>query len=202
MPKLCLSWINIFFYSLSSVIQNHCPPPRIAKIPLVIYLIVLSLNTAEAQTNESIDSGSYVINMGIVPQTVKNGLRPYGLVYELIHTHGIPIKWVINPNKGKDGIDFSHNGINYRGGPFIIPALYRSAAVNSAISKWNSRGVVGAETVSDIIVPVYSNLNYFVIWTLDKKNGKIAEKYFKNAKIPQSAYNWLDPSNLSFNIFS
>lgn len=198
LPKLCLSRINILTDSLSSANKNHSHFfQRISKIPLLICLIALGLNNATAQTNESIDSGSYVINMGIVPQTISNGLKPYGLVYELIHTHGIPVKWVINPAKLKDGIDFSHNGIDYKGGPFIIPAIYRSAAVNAAIATWNAKGVVGAETVSDIVVPVFSTLNYFVIWTLDEQNGKIAEEYFVNAEIPESAYNWLDPSELS-----
>ncbi|MBT8220352.1 MAG: hypothetical protein KJP00_11025, partial [Bacteroidia bacterium] len=168
-----------------------------ARIALIFLSIFSASNTLSAQTNEPIDSGSYIINMGVVPQTIENGLKPYGLVYDLIHTHGIQIKWVINPTKGKDGIDFSHDGTDYRGGPFIVPALYRSAAVDATIAAWNAKGVVGAETVSEIVVPVYSNLNYFVIWTLDELNGKIAEDYFANAEIPETAYNWLDPLELS-----
>ncbi|MEO6189253.1 MAG: hypothetical protein ABIO44_01735, partial [Saprospiraceae bacterium] len=87
---------------------------------------------------EPIPSGSYVINMGILPQTVNNGLRPYGMVYDLVKNYMVPVKWVINSSKVKDGIDFSHNGIDYKGGPFIIPAPYRTAAVNARITYWTS----------------------------------------------------------------
>jgi len=99
----------------------------------------------------NIPTGSFIINMGVVPQTIANGLKPYGLLFDLINTHGIPVEWAVNPAKNFDGIDFSHNGINYSGGAFIVKAEFRSAAVNSTINSWLAQGVIGNTTVSDFI---------------------------------------------------
>lgn len=94
-------------------------------------------NFCFAQT-ETFDAGAYIVNMGITPQTEKNALKPYGMIYDLIKNHKVMVKWCINPAKAKDGNDFSHNGVNYKGGPFIIPAEYRSSAVNARINYWKS----------------------------------------------------------------
>ena len=131
------------------------------------------------------------------PQTINNGLKPYGLVYDLIKNHYVPIKWVINTSKLKDSSDFTHNGIAYRGGSFIIPAAYRTAAVNARITYWQSLGVVGATTTSPVTVPVYATFRTTPVWTLDDQNGAIAEDYLIAAGIPTSAYNWLAPSQLA-----
>ena len=60
--------------------------------------------------NQTIPAGSKIIDMGVTPQTVANGLKPYGLVYDLVKNYKVPVKWIINSGKVKDGIDFSHNG--------------------------------------------------------------------------------------------
>ncbi|MEZ5010108.1 MAG: hypothetical protein R2753_18305 [Chitinophagales bacterium] len=150
----------------------------------------------KAQTNETMASGSYIINMGVVPQTKANALKPYGLIYALTTELKVPVKWIINPNKSKDGTDFTYNGYNYKGGPFIIEARYRNASVDSMISSWNSLGVVGTTTTTSLIVPVATTINYFMGWTLDQDNGQIAEEYLINAGFPSSAYNWLTPAEL------
>ena len=150
-------------------------------------------------STDTIKTGSYIINMGVVPQTIGNGLKPYGLVYELLKNHHIPVKWVINPTKSKDGIDLIHNGITYRGGAFIIDASHRTAAINAIISSWEAKGVVGNTTVSDFVVDVAKKLNYGPNWTLDKTNGHLALSYFANAGIPSSAHGdsvWKHPSEL------
>ena len=36
---------------------------------------------------ETLSTGSYIINMGVVPQTEANGLKPYGLVYDLLKNY-------------------------------------------------------------------------------------------------------------------
>ncbi|HZV44497.1 MAG TPA: hypothetical protein VFF90_08460, partial [Saprospiraceae bacterium] len=154
---------------------------------------------------ETIPAGSFLINMGVMPQTIGNGLKPYGLVYDLVKNYGVPIKWVINPAKVKDGIDFSHNGIDYRGGTFIIPAPYRTAAVNSRITTYQGMGVIGATTVSNFDIPTGNITNVFFApnWTLDQQNGSLAVPYFINAGIPSSAYggssssNWKIPAALT-----
>ncbi|MGB3076328.1 MAG: hypothetical protein WBB36_13440, partial [Chitinophagales bacterium] len=71
--------------------------------------------------NETIEAHSLIINMGVVPQTTNNALKPYGLVYQLLNTYGVPIKWVINPSKTWQANDFSYNGKSYKAGCFIIP---------------------------------------------------------------------------------
>ena len=64
--------------------------------------------------------GTYIIDMGRSPQTVANGLKPYGLVDDLVRNHLVPVYWAIRPGKLKDGVDFNADGKDYRGGPFII----------------------------------------------------------------------------------
>lgn len=169
---------------------------------LALVCMLLAGARLNAQT-ETFSTGSYIVNMGITPQTVGNGLKPYGLVYDLLKNYQVPVKWVINQSKVKDGPDFTHNGITYRGGPFIIPAEYRTAAVNARITFWQGQGVQGATTVAPITVPVYATLFFAPKWTLDKQNGAIAVDFFTNAGIPATAYggsssnNWKLPSQLN-----
>jgi hypothetical protein len=162
----------------------------------ILVCLLVAGYQVQAQTTRTIPTGSFVVNMGVSPQTVGNGLKPYGLVYDLVKNYNVPIYWVINPSKGKDGIDFSHNGVDYKGGPFIIPVEYRSTAVNDRITFWQSQGVVGANTVSSISVPVAETITAAPNWTLDQKNGSIAAGYFTNAGIPSSSYNFKDPALL------
>ncbi len=151
---------------------------------------------------ENIPTGSFIINMGKSPQTFQNGLRPYGLIYDLLKNYNVPVKWVINPTKSKDGADFVHNGITYSGGTFIILQDYRTAAINTVITTWQSKGVVGATSVSNFSVEVFMTLLFAPNWTMDKDNGDIAVSYFDNAQIPSSAYggslssSWKTPAQL------
>lgn len=167
---------------------------------LSLSLAVAGLN---AQTNETMPTGSFIINMGVVPQTIGNGLKPYGLIYDLTKNYMVPVKWVINSAKAKDGTDFSYGGTDFKGGTFIIPAEYRSAAVNTAIASWQAQGVVGVTTTSPITVPVYATLRVAQRWTLDKQNGSIAAKFFVNAGIPSTAHGgsskngWTEPADLT-----
>jgi len=153
-------------------------------------LLFLFFNMSNAQTNTTIPSGSFIINMGVVPQTVGNALKPYGMIYDLISNQQVPIKWVIASGKVKDGVDFNYNGIDYKGGPFIITADYRSAAVNARISYWQTQGVIGTTTTAPIDVPVAMTLNVASVprWTMDLLNGSVAVPYFTNAGIPPTAY--------------
>jgi hypothetical protein len=175
-------------------------------ISMVTMLLVLgNMVQAQTPTNMTFPAGSFIINMGVSPQTINNGLRPYGLVYQLLALN-CPVHWVINQTKDKDGIDFSHNGVDYKGGTFIVEAKYRTSSVNAIIATWtNPSGthkVVGANTVSPVTVPVYLTFNNVPSWTLDKKNGSIAVTFFNNAGIPSTAYGgtsstlWKDPAEL------
>lgn len=175
---------------------------KICLLALGCIFQVVSASYAQT-TNQVFATGSYIINMGAVPQTFSNGLRPYGFVYELLNTYKVPVAWVINPAKTKDGVDFTHNSVQYRGGAFIIPAEFRTTAVNNAIALWQSRGVLGASTIAEITLPVYKTLRFAPRWTLDKSKGSIAAAYFTNASIPPAAFGgfssngWKNPSQLA-----
>jgi hypothetical protein len=173
---------------------------RAMKKYILLIFTLLALSVLSAQT-ETLPSGSFIINMGATnPNTVANGLKPYGLVYDLIRNHSVPIKWVIGAGKVKDGVDFTYNGVQYKGGTFIIPAQYRTAAVNAKITSWQGLGVVGTTTTSALTVNVTQTLTAAPRWTLDATNGAIAEKYMVNAGITNTAfpgaYNWLSPQAL------
>jgi len=146
---------------------------------------------------ETIPAGSFIVDMGIVPQTVGNALKPYGMIYDLINNYGVPIKWVIEPTKGKDGIDFTYNSRDFKGGPFIVTEPYRNATIDSRIAFWQTQGVVGITSTSPIDVPVAATLVVASIprWTMDKQNGSIATGFFANAGIPPSAYGGIDKAN-------
>ena len=164
--------------------------------PLSIILFLCSFFQASA-ANETLTTGAFIINMGVVPQTIANGLKPYGMLYDLVKNYGVPIKWVINPTKLKDGIDFTYNAVDYKGGTFIVPSEYRSAAINARITYWQSQGVVGVTTTTAVTVPVYTTIQVMPVWTLDAANGSIAQAYLTNAGIPATAYNFLTPAQLT-----
>src|SRR6185436_18575980 len=82
-----------------------------------------------SEGNVTLSSGSFIINTGVTPQTYNNGLKPYGMIYDLIVNYGVEIKWVINESKAKDGTDFTYSGTAYKGGPFVIRAEDITAAV-------------------------------------------------------------------------
>lgn len=159
---------------------------------LLLLCMLAGIVRSYAQT-ETFPSGSYIINMGITPQTQSNGLRPYGLIYDLLKNDKIPVKWVISQTKGIDGIDFSFQGVDFRGGTFIIPAAFRNASVNGKISSY---GVSGITTTSPLTVNVTYTLKSAPRWTLDDQNGSIATGFFSQAGIPSSAYNFKDPQSL------
>jgi hypothetical protein len=173
--------------------MNKCILIRGLLFPTLLFL--LSFSRASA-ANETLTTGAFIINMGVLPQSIANGLKPYGLIYDLIKNYNVPIKWVINPAKLKDGIDFTYNGIDYTGGTFIIPAEYRSATVNARIAFWQTQGVIGVTTTAPVTVPVYTSIQVAPVWVLDAQNGSIAQGYLTNAGIPATAYSFRTPAQL------
>lgn len=166
------------------------------KVAFIGWMLVSHLTNLQAQTNETMSAGAYIVNMGVTPQNAGNGLKPYGLVYDLLKNYNVPIRWVISGTKAKDGTDFTYNGVDYKGGPFIIPAEFRTSAVNARITFWQGQGVQGVTTTSPITVPVYTILYVVPKWTLDAQNGAIAQKFFTNAGIPASSYDSKSPAAL------
>ncbi|MBK9732545.1 MAG: tandem-95 repeat protein [Chitinophagaceae bacterium] len=147
--------------------------------------------------NETIEAHSLIINMGVVPQTTNNALKPYGLVYQLLNTYGVPIKWVINPSKTWQANDFSYNGKSYKAGCFIIPNEFRTPSVNALINTFKSQGVVIDSFTTSATVPVYTTLTAVPRWTLDAQNGAIAVDWMNAAGIPSNAYNFNAPGTLT-----
>lgn len=144
---------------------------------------------------EVIAKGSYAINMGLTPQTHANALKPYGFLYDLLLEFPVEIKWVINPKKQKDGIDFVLGEEVFRSGSFVIPVSYITEPLKQRIENWEQRGVVGTYFEEDQELPVFTNLSVAPKWTLDKQNGSIALAYFRAAGIPGSAHGGYDSNN-------
>ncbi len=168
-----------------------------------IFSVVLQMGSVkEVSANagdETINPGSFIVNMGVTPQTGSNALKPYGMVYDLINNYNVPVKWVIKPSKTKDGTDFSYNSVNYKGGSFIIPAEFLSATVSNRITYWQSQGVIGVYSNSVVTLPVYTTLTNFPLVMIDSlsSNQDIIETYYSNAGIPSSAYSIGSPSGLT-----
>ena len=169
---------------------------NLLKVAIFFFAVCLFASNKAAAQVETIPAGSRIINMGITPQTVANGLKPYGLVYALLKAN-IPIKWVINPNKLKDGIDFSHNGVDYRGSAFIVPASYLSPGIISIINTWTAKGVVVNTSASAVSVYVYATIKTAPFWVMDAQNGDIAVGFMQAAEIPATAYIFKEPSQLA-----
>jgi len=155
---------------------------------LYLFIILCSFSTSSRGAIEKIPAGSFIINMGVVPQTYANGIKPWGMIHDLVKNYRVQFRWVINPAKLKDGIDFSHNGVDYKGGTFIIHAKYRNATTNAVIAAWQVQGVVGVTTVSELNVDVTYNLKYSPRWTFDFQNGDIAQSFLTEAGIPIGGY--------------
>ncbi len=169
---------------------------------LFVFFLFFSVSI-NAQTTKTIKAGSFIVDMGVLPQTIGNGLKPYGMIYDLMKNYQVPILWSINPSKAKDGVDFSIGSKNYSGGPFIIEKDFITTDVAARIAYWQTQGVNGVTTVAPLTVPVGTTLYKAPNWTLDKQNGLVAIPYFTNAGIPSTAYGgatsatWKNPADLS-----
>ena len=178
-------------YILTIPISNH--KKAILFSLLFIYTIILNAQT------KTIPIGSVIINMGIVPQTYGNALKPYGLVYNFLTIQKVPVIWSINPSKIKDGVDFSVDGIDFKGGPFIIEKEFAIVPnVQAAIAIFEAQGVIVHTTLSEVTVPVYQEMYENPNWVLDTDNGSVAESYISNAGIPSSAYRTSLPTSLNY----
>jgi uncharacterized repeat protein (TIGR01451 family) len=154
---------------------------------MLIGLLTLTLFSLPAfAADEIFAPGAYIVDMGQPTQTVANGLKPYGLVYELVVKQGIPVKWAISATKSRGGVDFTANGKSYQGSAFIIPAELASQAA-STIATWKAQGVVvDGLTTSSFTAPIYATIDNFPNAVLDLQNGSIAQAYYTNAGIPAS----------------
>src|SRR5437868_3578517 len=182
----------------------HDPNMKKLILPVSSLLVCLLLggNLAFGQNpttwgNQTIPAGSKIIDMGVTPQTIANGLIPYGMVYDLLKNYNVPILWAIKPNKLKDASDFTQDGVTYYGGPFIIKAGYLTTAVNTAITSWVNQGVVVRTTTTAGSIPIFAELNQAPVWVINTDNNPIPVSFFADANIPSSAYAVRDPTTLT-----
>lgn len=142
-----------------------------------------------ATASTSFGPGAYVIDMGQATQTIENGLKPYGLVYQLIITEGIPVQWAIDPAKSKDGADFTAGGKSYKGGSFIIAGDRVTAKVLEQLKTWKAKGVVvDGPLKAGFSAPIQKDLTSWPRAILDEQNDKLVVPFYNNAEIPVSSY--------------
>lgn len=146
-----------------------------------------SAATAPAKT---FAPGAYVIDMGQEPQTVENGLKPYGLVYQLIVTEGIPVEWAIAAGKQKDAADFTADGKTYRAGSFIIAGERATQRVQNLFRTWSARGVViDGPLAAGFEAPIHKQLTSWPRAILDAQTAQqLVVPFYANAEVPTSSY--------------
>ncbi|MDD3877680.1 MAG: Ig-like domain-containing protein [Bacteroidales bacterium] len=185
------------------ILAKNTKPRGIGFVKNIFLFIICSFLLTPvvfSQTAVTFPSGSFIVNMGVFTGTrtndIKTQLKPYGLIYDLVKNHNVPVYWVINPSKLKDGADFSYNGTTFKGGTFVVHAGNLTTPVKGRITYWIGQGVVGIYTSSSIVLNTTYKISAVPVWTLDAQNGAIATGFFANAGIPSSAYNWVLPQNL------
>ena len=159
----------------------------------IIFLTLTGVKSFGQNPVTAFAAGAYIIDMGQPTQTIANGLKPYGLVYQLIITTVTPVNWAINSSKVKDGVDFtastSLGSKSYRGGSFIISSEYITASVITLINTWKTKGVVvDGPTVGSFTAPVYHELTSWPIAVLDNNNDGLISPYYANAEVPTTSY--------------
>lgn len=164
-------------------------------------------------------AGSLIVDMGVSTQTVANGLKPYGFVYELLKTYKIPVAWIIRSGKtsanalkvppaspedftATNVVDLSTNATvsskTFSGGSFVISAPFAAEIPSARITYWKGLGVKLYRTTSALTgLPQYSLLRSWPKIVLDDASGAVADSYYSNAGIPTSAYRYALPSGLT-----
>ena len=147
--------------------------------------VVISMPSSTfCESPGTFQKGSCIIDMGVPAQTYGNGLKPYGLLFNLLNRAKIPVYWAINPNKTfettlpkVDEADFTVDGRIFKGGAFIIPAAYLQQ-VQSIVDIWVGQGVVVYKTLSAFAPPVYDLLTRVPHVVLDATNGTTIQTGF------------------------
>jgi len=161
----------------------------VVRLLVIILCFSSALKSFSQNPTKTFAAGSYIIDMGQSNQTIENGLKPYGLVYELLIVEGIPVCWAINSSKSKDGTDFIADGKDYKGGSFILAGERITGSVMTIINTWRAKGVmVDGPTAGSFTAPVYQELTSWPIAVLDAQNDALITPYYNNAEIPTSSY--------------
>ncbi len=148
-------------------------------------------------TTRAFTAGAYIVDMGQPTQTVANGVKPYGLVYDLSMKKKVPVSWAFSDTKLKDGVDFLVGAKSYSGSVFIIPAAFATEALPT-INIWKAKGVVvDGPTTTPFSAPIYGDITSFPRVVLDTAKGSLAVPYYVKAEIPSTAYRLGDPASLT-----
>ena len=60
---------------------------------ILLMMTLLTLKVSVFAQSETLSTGSFIINMGATnPNTIANGLKPYGLIYDLLRNNNVPVK--------------------------------------------------------------------------------------------------------------
>ncbi|MEO7427251.1 MAG: hypothetical protein ABI036_18835 [Fibrobacteria bacterium] len=160
-------------------------------LTLLAVLLILPASPVSAQNAvKAFSPGAYIIDMGQETQTVGNGLKPYGLVYQLIIVEGIPVQWAINASKEKDAADFTAGGKTYRAGSFIVAAERVTAKVLEKLKTWKAKGVViDGPLAAGFSAPIQKQLTSWPRAILDEQTAdKLVVPFYGNAEVPVSSY--------------
>ena len=164
---------------------------RLLVMSLCIFYGLVSFSQNPSKT---FTAGAYIIDMG-QNSAINKGLKPYGLVYALIHDYNVPVYWSINSSKIKDGVDFTlpagAGSKSYKGGPFIISSDQASIqTVINLISTWKAKGaVVDGPITTAFDAPVFNKLTTWPRAIVDDDNDtQIITPYYANAGVPSTSY--------------
>lgn len=113
------------------------------RVPAIATVFALAL-CGQVVRADTFSAGSLIIPVDTTYQDA-GMLKAYGLLYNLLF-HGVPVRWVINPQKAYQGADFTASATSlktgatitnhgYRGGPFVIDSADAAAAM-PFISAW------------------------------------------------------------------
>jgi uncharacterized repeat protein (TIGR01451 family) len=176
---LMTTWIRLRTWVITVIVTTSL---------VVSFQIQGTFTPAAFAANQTLSAGAYIVDMGQPTQTIANGLKPYGLIFDLVINKGIPVIWAINPTKVKDGVDFTANGKNYSGSAFIIAPEFATSAA-ATITTWKTQGVVvDGPLATGFTAPIFDNITSFPNSVLDLANGlKITGPYYANAGIPASS---------------
>jgi len=150
----------------------------------MICLLALFGSPVQA-ADEILPAGTYIIPMD---NTLQGGgtfnIKTYGLAVRLLHAN-VPLKWIISPGKGKDGVDFStfasrirpgaalpSTKCNFIAGPLAVYPGFEAQAL--AVINAYGNNVAVYQLTNDTNVPVYSNILHKPKVAVFNQGGKAA----------------------------
>lgn len=141
--------------------------PRFLVACFAFVAVLFATGSARAEL-ETLPSGTLIIPMD---NTLQGGgtfnLKAYGLAVRLLHAN-VPLKWIINPDKNKDGVDFTASAsrvrpstiaaatLSFRAGPLAVYPGFEAQALSVINAYGNNVAVY--QLNGSATVPVYSDI--------------------------------------------